>query len=235
MTLRSIIGGLATADAGVRSTGYGKQMSGYVSRCGLRRCRPCAAGSNCMSWAALKRSRAAWRTTLWVGGMVYVAREPKGRSVVDERSSCGIRGSCAAAMGIVTQWVIRLQTSDFYGPSPPTPNTQAPHDRPPPPPISDSWTSGKWENMEPRKTFNMGESIVPPPFRIIKVQPPPPTTTHIGTSLQENGDKRAVSPPPNPHRDTGTSLQENGGLGKRCVHVCMSCCLLSSRLQRYVR
>ena len=43
-----------------------------------------------------------------------------------------------AAMGIVTQWAIRLLTSDFYGPSPPTPNTQAPHDRlPPPPPISD--------------------------------------------------------------------------------------------------
>ena len=38
----------------------------------------------------------------------------------------------APAMGIVTQWAIRLQTSDFYGPPPPTPNTQAPHDRPPP-------------------------------------------------------------------------------------------------------
>ena len=43
--------------------------------------------------------------------------------------------STVTAMGIVTQWAIRLHTSDFYGPSPPTPNTQAPHDRPPPPPI----------------------------------------------------------------------------------------------------
>ena len=34
---------------------------------------------------------------------------------------------CAPAMGIVTKWAIRLQTSDFYGPSPPTPN--------PPPPM----------------------------------------------------------------------------------------------------
>ena len=31
-----------------------------------------------------------------------------------------------AAMGIVTQWAIRLQTSDFYGPSPPTPNPPSP-------------------------------------------------------------------------------------------------------------
>ena len=30
------------------------------------------------------------------------------------------------AMGIVTQWAIRLQTSDFYGPSPPTPNPPSP-------------------------------------------------------------------------------------------------------------
>ena len=36
---------------------------------------------------------------------------------------CGCGG---AAMGIVTKWAIRLQTPDFYGPSPPTP--------PPPPP-----------------------------------------------------------------------------------------------------
>ena len=41
------------------------------------------------------------------------------------------------AMGIVTQWAIRLQTSDFYGPSPPTPNTQNPMIDLPPPPISD--------------------------------------------------------------------------------------------------
>ena len=32
----------------------------------------------------------------------------------------------APAMGIVTQWAIRLQTSDFYGPSPPTPNPPSP-------------------------------------------------------------------------------------------------------------
>ena len=32
----------------------------------------------------------------------------------------------SAAMGIVTQWAIRLQTSDFYGPSPPTPNPPSP-------------------------------------------------------------------------------------------------------------
>ena len=71
-----------------------------------------------------------------------------------------------------------------------------------------------------------GKHSTPPPlFRIIKMHPPP--TRHIGTSLQENGDKRAVSPPPHPHRDTGTSLQENGGLGKICLHVCMLFALLS--------
>ena len=56
------------------------------------------------------------------------------------------------AMGIVTQWAIRLQTSDFYGPSPPTPNTQAPHDRPPPPPQYQ--TSGQVENG---KIWNLGK------------------------------------------------------------------------------
>ena len=55
-----------------------------------------------------------------------------------------------AAMGIVTQWAMRLQTSDFYGPSPPTPNTQAPHDRPPP----QYHTSGQVENG---KIWNRGK------------------------------------------------------------------------------
>ena len=55
-------------------------------------------------------------------------------------------------MGIVTQWAIRLQTSDFYGPSPPTPSTQAPHDRPPPPPQYQ--TSGHMENG---KIWNLGK------------------------------------------------------------------------------
>ena len=56
----------------------------------------------------------------------------------DNRGTGQVRHGCIPAMGIVTQWATRLQTSDFYGPSPPTPNTQAPHDRPsPPPPISD--------------------------------------------------------------------------------------------------
>ena len=59
--------------------------------------------------------------------------------------------SPAAAMGIVTQWAIRLQTSDFYGPSPPTPSTQAPHDRPPPPQYQ---TSGQVENG---KIWNLGK------------------------------------------------------------------------------
>ena len=44
-------------------------------------------------------------------------------------------------MGIVTKWAIRLQTSDFYGPSPPTPTPfLPPHVKPLPPvspPISD--------------------------------------------------------------------------------------------------
>ena len=57
-----------------------------------------------------------------------------------------------SAMGIVTQWAIRLQTSDFYGPSPPTPSTQAPHDRPPPPPsnirLVDKWKMGKYGTSE---------------------------------------------------------------------------------------
>ena len=39
-------------------------------------------------------------------------------------------------MGIVTKWAIRLQTSDFYGPSPLTPPPQHPF-YPPPPPVSD--------------------------------------------------------------------------------------------------
>ena len=44
--------------------------------------------------------------------------------------------TCArSAMGIVTKWAIRLQTSDFYGPSPPTPPppTPTPFLTPPPP------------------------------------------------------------------------------------------------------
>ena len=45
-------------------------------------------------------------------------------------------GQGAAAMGIVTQWAIRLQTSDFYGP-PPQPPTPKPPMMEPPPPISD--------------------------------------------------------------------------------------------------
>ena len=71
--------------------------------------------------------------------------------------------------------------------------------------------------------FNMGESIVPPPrlFRIIKVPPPPPPTRHIGTSLQENGDKRAVPPPPPPQRHGNFTsgkwwVRENM---PACVHV----------------
>ena len=55
------------------------------------------------------------------------------------------------AMGIVTQRAIRLHTSDFYGPSPPTPNTQPPHDRPPPPQYQ---TSGQVENG---KIWNLGK------------------------------------------------------------------------------
>ena len=48
-------------------------------------------------------------------------------------------GGRGAAMGIVTKWAIRLQTSDFYGPSPltppPHPNTLS---TPPPPPCQTS-------------------------------------------------------------------------------------------------
>ena len=82
-------------------------------------------------------------------------------------------------MGIVTQLVIRLQTSDFYGPSPPTPNTQAPHDRPPPPPnirLVDKWKMGKCGTSE--NVQHGGKHSTPPPlFRIIKVHPPPPPDT----------------------------------------------------------
>ena len=67
------------------------------------------------------------------------------------------------AMGIVTQWAIRLQTSDFYGPSPPTPNTQAPHDRPPPPNIRlvDKWKMGKYGTSE--NVQHGGKHSTPPP------------------------------------------------------------------------
>ena len=82
-------------------------------------------------------------------------------------------------MGIVTQWAIRLQTSDFYGPPPPTPNTQAPHDRPPPPPnirLVDKWKMGKYGTSE--NVQHGGKHSTPPPlFRIIKVHPPPPPDT----------------------------------------------------------
>ena len=58
------------------------------------------------------------------------------------------------AMGIVTQWAITLQTSDFYGPPPPTPNTQAPHDRPPPPPPNIRLVeNGKIWNLGKRSTW----------------------------------------------------------------------------------
>ena len=66
-------------------------------------------------------------------------------------SDTRLRGTWDTAMGIVTQWAIRLQTSDFYGPSPPTPSTQAPHDRPPPPQYQ---TSGHMENG---KIWNLGK------------------------------------------------------------------------------
>ena len=67
------------------------------------------------------------------------------------------------AMGIVTQWAIRLQTSDFYGPSPPTPSTQAPHDRPPPPNIRlvDKWKMGKYGTSE--NVQHGGKHSTPPP------------------------------------------------------------------------
>ena len=39
----------------------------------------------------------------------------------------------AAAMGIVTKWAIRLQTVDFYGPSPSTPRPPLPPTLAPPP------------------------------------------------------------------------------------------------------
>ena len=127
------------------------------------------------------------------------------------------------AMGIVTQWAIRLQTSDFYGPSPPTPNTQAPHDRPPPPPnirLVDKWKMGKYGTSE--NVQHGGKHSTPPPlFRIIKVQPPPPTR-HIGTSLQENGDKRAVPPPPPPPQRHGNFTSGKWWVGENmpaCVHV----------------
>ena len=69
----------------------------------------------------------------------------------------------APAMGIVTQWAIRLQTSDFYGPSPPTPSTQAPHDRPPPPNIRlvDTWKMGKYGTSE--NVPHGGKHSTPPP------------------------------------------------------------------------
>ena len=80
--------------------------------------------------------------------------------------------------------------------------------------------------MEPRKKFNMGESIVPPPVSNNKsAAPPRPPPRHIGTSLQENGDKSAVSPPP---RQRQRSFRKMVGWGKNasCVHV-MLCALLS--------
>ena len=94
---------------------------------------------------------------------------------------CFVLGLGTAAMGIVNQWAIRLQTSDFYGPSPPTPNTQAPHDRPPPPPppnirLVDKWKMGKYGTSE--NVRHGGKHSTPPRlFRIIKVPPPPPPDT----------------------------------------------------------
>ena len=70
----------------------------------------------------------------------------------------------SAGMGIATQLAMRLQTSDFYGPSPQTPNTQAPHDRPPPPPpnirLVDKWKMGKYGTSE---NFQHGRKHSPPP------------------------------------------------------------------------
>ena len=56
------------------------------------------------------------------------AKSPVGEACRLERSWVSLpgRGRDAPAMGIVTQWAIRLQTSDFYGPSPPTPNPPSP-------------------------------------------------------------------------------------------------------------
>ena len=47
---------------------------------------------------------------------------------VDNQGACFSEASLgrSAAMGIVTQWAIRLHTSDFFGPSPPTPNPPSP-------------------------------------------------------------------------------------------------------------
>ena len=128
--------------------------------------------------------------------------------------------TCAPAMGIVTQWAIRLQTSDFYGPSPPTPNTQAPHVRTPPPNIRlvDKWKMGKYGTLE--NVQHGGTHSTPPPVSNHKSAAPPPTR-HIGISPQENGDKRAVPPPPPPQRH-GNFTSGKWWVGENmpvCVHV----------------
>ena len=91
-----------------------KAMSHTAVRC---RCRPSGpggtfwvqAGSGCLG-ATVTRSR---------GGFVWAW--PK-----LSRDGMGTTSGRGAAMGIVTQQAIRLQTSDFYGPSPPTPNPPSP-------------------------------------------------------------------------------------------------------------
>ena len=134
---------------------------------------------------------------------------------------CGTPATSTPAMGIVTQWVIRLQTSDFYGPSPPTPNTQAPHDRPPPPPpnvrLVEKWKMGKYGTSE--NVQHGGKHSTPPPVSNNKSAAPP--TRHTGISLQDNGDKRAVPPPPPPQRQ-GNFTSGKWRVGENmpaCVHV----------------
>ena len=128
-------------------------------------------------------------------------------------------------MGIVTQWAIRLQTSDFYGPSPPAPNTQAPHDRPPPPNIKlvDKWKMGKYGTSE-NVQHGGKHSTPPPPVSNHKSAPPP--TRHIGTSLQENGDKRAVPPPPTPTETRELHFRKMVGWGKY-ARMCACHCVCS--------
>ena len=75
--------------------------------------------------------------------------------------------------------------------------------------------------MEPRKTFNMGESIVPPPpFRIIKVQPPPPPPPDTQELHFRKMGIKGQYPPPPPQRH-GNFTSGKWWVGENmlaCVH-----------------
>ena len=115
-------------------------------------------------------------------------------------------------MGILTKWAIRLQTSDFYGPSPPTTNPPPSMLAPPPPSESrlllhHSFTCPppmSYSVMENGQLGNLSHGKCPPPNIILLPSSPTKGDREIEGILARTGKAGKWNPPPSQYLQSNT-------------------------------